>query len=123
MHDYGEYLPADTETKLHSKISAEEYHNYYPVEFAKIVYEVLREEQKFSDIFVFNRSGFSHASKFIMCYFSGDQLVDWNEINGIATVIPCGISVGLCGIGNYCYDIGGYTTWGPFKRNKEMFET
>ena len=121
MHDYGEYLPADTDTKIHSEMSPEEYHNYYPVEFAKVVYEVLNEEKKLDEIFVFNRSGFSHASKYMMCYFSGDQLEDWNEINGIPTVIPCGISVGICGIGYYCYDIGGYTTYGPYKRTKEMF--
>ncbi len=121
MHDYGEYLPVNADIIIHSDMGVEEYHNYYPVEFAKVVYEILDEEQKLHDVFVFNRSGFSHASKYIMCYFSGDQLEDWNEINGIATVIPCGISVGLCGIGYYCYDIGGYTTYGPYKRTKEMF--
>lgn len=118
MHDYGEYLPTDA--VLYSGISGEEYHNYYPVEFAKTVHEVL-EAQKLKDVFVFHRSGFSHASKYMMCYFSGDQLEDWNEVNGIPVVIPCGISVGMCGIGNYCYDIGGYTTYGPYKRTKEMF--
>ena len=122
MHDYGEYLPVNADTIIHTtEITVEEYHNHYPVEFAKIVHEVLKEEKKIHDIFVFNRSGFSYASKYMMCYFSGDQLEDWNEFNGIPTVIPCGISVGLCGIGYYCYDIGGYTTYGPYKRTKEMF--
>jgi alpha-glucosidase len=119
MHDYGEYLPTDA--ILDSNISGEEYHNYYPLEFAKIVYEAATEEKILDHVFVFNRSGFSHASKYMMCYFSGDQLLDWNEVNGIPVVIPCGISVGLCGIGYYCYDIGGYTTFGPYKRTKEMF--
>jgi alpha-glucosidase len=119
MHDYGEYLPTDA--VLYCGKSGEEYHNYYPVEFAKTVYDVLIEANKLNEIFVFHRSGFSHASKFMMCYFSGDQLEDWNEINGIPVVIPCGISVGLCGIGFYCFDIGGYTTYGPYKRTKEMF--
>ncbi|MFX0069477.1 MAG: alpha-glucosidase [Candidatus Hermodarchaeota archaeon] len=122
MLDYGEYLPVDTNTKIHSDMSVEEYHNYYPVEFAKVVYQLLKDVQKLNEIFVFNRSGFSHASKYMMCYFSGDQLEDWNEINGIPTVIPCGISIGLCGIGYYCFDIGGYTTYGPYKRTKEMFQ-
>jgi alpha-glucosidase len=121
MHDYGEYLSADPNTKIYSKIPPEEYHNYYPVEFARVVYDTLNEEHKLDEVFVFNRSGFSHVAQYMMCYFSGDQLEDWNEINGIPTVIPCGISIGICGIGYYCYDIGGYTTYGPYKRTKEMF--
>ncbi|TFG28429.1 MAG: alpha-glucosidase, partial [Promethearchaeota archaeon] len=119
MHDYGEYLPTDA--VLHSGISAEEYHNQYPVEFAKMAHEILKENEKLENIFIFYRSGFSHVSKYMMCYFSGDQLVEWDEGMGIPTVIPCGISVGICGIGYYCYDIGGYTTYGPYKRTKEMF--
>jgi len=119
MHDYGEYLPTDA--VLHSDLSAEEFHNQYPVIWAKTVYDVLVEENKLDEVLYFIRAGFSHASKYIMLYWPGDQLIDWSTGNALPSVITAGISLGMCGIGNYHFDIGGYFTMGTYKRDKELF--
>lgn len=119
MHDYGEYLPTDA--RLHSGMSAAEYHNQYAVDWAKIVHEFLIENDLEDEILLFHRCGFSHASKYIMLYWPGDQIVDWTKENGFAAVIPIGITLGLCGIGNYHFDIGGFITMGPYIRSKEIF--
>ena len=119
MHDYGEYLPTDA--ILDSGISAEEFHNQYPVAWAKVVYEFLAENELDDKILIFQRAGFSHASNYIMLYWPGDQIVDWTRDNGLAADIPIGITLGLSGIGNYHYDIGGFITMGPYKRSKEIF--
>ncbi|MBD3253734.1 MAG: alpha-glucosidase [Candidatus Lokiarchaeota archaeon] len=119
MHDYGEYLPTDA--VLYSGVDAKIYHNQYAIDWAKIVYEVLKENNLLNQILIFNRAGYSHASKYIMLYWPGDQIVDWTKENGMAADIPIGITLGLSGIGYYHYDIGGFITMGPYKRTKEIF--
>jgi alpha-glucosidase len=119
MADYGEYLPPDA--ILHSGISGEEFHNRYPAIWAKIQYETIKEENKLEEILYFHRSNYSHGSKYVMLYWPGDQTVDWSEESGLPCIIKCGMSLGLSGVGNYSFDIGGFLTTDSIKRNKEIF--
>lgn len=119
MTDYGEYLPPDAE--LFSGEDPKKYHNRYIVEWARIVYECLEESGKLNKILTFNRAGFSYFSKYVMLYWPGDQIVNWDPIEGLPTVITSGISCGLTGIGNYHFDIGGFSAHGEIKRSKELF--
>jgi len=41
--------------------------------------------------------------------------------DGLGTVIPAGISIGICGIGYYHFDIGGFHSLENYIRTKEMF--
>ncbi|MHA1829614.1 MAG: alpha-glucosidase, partial [Candidatus Heimdallarchaeaceae archaeon] len=117
MVDYGEYLPTDA--ILATKEEAREYHNTFPVVWAKINKEVLEESNKEDGLF-FTRAGFSEISRFSPLIWAGDQLVNWSIHDGLISVIPAGLSVGISGIGFYHFDIGGYTTIGPFRRSKEV---
>jgi len=119
MIDYGEYLPTDP--KLFSGISGEEFHNQVPTIWTKLNYDVLEEENLLDEVIFFTRSGFTGTSKYSPMTFSGDQRVDWDERVGLPTVIPGAINIGLAGIGYYHFDIGCYTTYGNFKREKELF--
>ncbi len=119
MIDYGEYLPIDP--KLFSGISGEEFHNQVPTIWTKLNYDVLKEENLFGEVIFFTRSGFTGTSKYSLMVFSGDQRVDWDEKVGLPSVIPGAINIGLAGIGFYHFDIGCYTTYGIFKREKELF--
>ncbi len=119
MADYGEYLPTDA--VLYSGESAETFHNRYPVEWARINKEALKEAEKLNDVVFFSRAGYSSTSQHSQLIWAGDQLVTFSKHDGLASCIPAGISLGICGIGNYHFDIGGYTTVGPFKRSKEVF--
>ncbi len=119
MADYGEYLPTDA--ILHSGESSELYHNKYPVIWAKTVLEAVKEANKLGDIVFFTRAGYSGISKYTPLVWAGDQLVNWSLDDGLASVIPAGISLGICGIGYFHSDIGGFHAFKEFKRDKEIF--
>jgi alpha-glucosidase len=119
MADYGEYLPIDT--VLHSGESPETFHNEFPVVFAKANYEALKETNTLGEIVFFTRAGYSHVSKYTTLIWAGDQLIDWSLGDGLGTVIPPCISLGICGIGYYHYDIGGFHSLENYIRTKEMF--
>ena len=119
MADFGEYLPTDA--ILFSKENSELFHNKFPVIWAKTVYEAVKEAGKLGEIVFFTRSGYSGASKYTTSVWAGDQLVNWSMDDGLASVIPAGISLGICGIGYFHSDIGGYTTAKEFTRTKEVF--
>jgi len=119
MADFGEYLPTDA--LLHSGESAELYHNRYPAEWARVNREAIAEAGREADITFFSRAGYSGSSKQAPLIWAGDQLVNWSLDDGLASVIPAAISMGLCGIGQFHSDIGGYTTVGWIKRSKELF--
>lgn len=120
MSDFGEYLPPDA--VLHSGISAKEYHNRYPVDWQKANYEAVQEAGRLGDIVYFTRSGYSHTSKYTTLVWGGDQVPTFSMTDGLASAIPAGLSLGVCGIGYHHTDVGGYTTFKPFfKRSKEVF--
>ena len=119
MVDYGEYAPVDA--RYYSGVSGEEFHNLNPTIFTKLNYDVLEEENLLDEVIFFARSGFTGTSKYSLMQFSGDQRVDWDEDVGLPSVIPAAINIGLCGIGYFHFDIGCYTTYAQFKRDKELF--
>jgi len=119
MVDYGEYVPTDG--AFFSGISGEEFHNLSPTLWTKVNYDAIKEEGLLDKLIFFARSGFTGTSKYSIMQFSGDQRVDWDERLGLPSVIPAAINIGLCGIGYYHFDIGCYTTFGKFKREKELF--
>ncbi|MHA1980981.1 MAG: alpha-glucosidase [Promethearchaeota archaeon] len=119
MADYGEYLPVDV--VLHSGEDPMEFHNKYPVVFAKTNLEAVEEAGRLGDIVFFTRAGYSQISRYSTQLWAGDQLVNWSIHDGIATVIAAGISSGICGIGYFHYDIGGFHSLDDIYRDKEIF--
>jgi alpha-glucosidase len=119
MADYGEYLPMDC--TLDSGESPETFHNRFPVIFAKVNLEAIQEMGKEGEIVFFTRAGYSGVSEYTTSVWAGDQLVDWSLGDGLGTVIAAGISIGICGIGYYHFDIGGFHSAGKYIRTKEMF--
>ncbi len=119
MTDFGEYL--ETDMQLYSGESAELFHNKYSVQWAKVNYEAIQEAGNLGDIVFFTRAGYAGISQYSTLIWAGDQLVNWSKNDGLASVIPAGISLGFCGVGYYHSDIGGYTTLLWIKRSKELF--
>ncbi|MBD3253736.1 MAG: alpha-glucosidase [Candidatus Lokiarchaeota archaeon] len=118
MADYGEYLPCDA--VLSSGEFPELYHNKYPVLWAKLNYEAIKEAGKLGEIVFFTRAGYSKVSNYTPLLWAGDQLVNWGKGDGLPSVIPAAISVGLCGIGYFHSDIGGFHTLPDIRRDKEL---
>jgi len=119
MADYGEYLPPGA--VLSSGQSWDEVHNTYPALWAAVNREALLEAGRQRDVHVFMRAGYHGSSACCPAFWAGDQLVNWNPGDGLATVIPAGISLGLQGIAHFHSDIGGFTTVAWVRRRKELF--
>lgn len=119
MADFSEYLPADA--VLWSRESAEKIHNQWPVLWAKVNREAVEEAGKMDEITFFMRAGYTGSQKYCNMIWAGDQNVDWSLDDGLASVIPAALSLGMSGYGLSHSDIGGYTTLFGMKRTKELF--
>ncbi len=125
MADFGEYLPTDA--VLFDGRSAELAHNEWPAIWARCLKEAVDEAARpdgaraAGQVLVFMRAGFTGSQKYSPLMWGGDQNVDWSEDDGLPSVIPAALSLGVCGHGLHHTDIGGYTTLFGMKRTKELF--
>ena len=120
MADFGGYMPTDA--VLHSGENPELAHNRYPALWAEVNQQAVREAGKEDEVFFFCRAGYLDSQRHAPSFWAGDQLVNWYKDDGLASVIPAGLSLGLCGVGQYHADIGGYTTVGWVKRSEELLK-
>jgi alpha-glucosidase len=121
MADFGEYLPTDA--VLASGEDAELVHDEYPVLWARVNEEAVREAGAAGEVLWFCRSGYIGAlstARHAASIWAGDQMVDWSRDDGIPSVIPAALSLGLCGAPFSHADLGGYTTVGWVKRSREL---
>jgi alpha-glucosidase len=112
MADFGEGLPYDA--VLYSGADPKSYHNRYAEEWAEINREAIREAGREDDIVFFNRSGYSQSPRYSTLFWLGDQLVDWDEHDGIKSAVTGLLSSGLSGYSLQHTDIGGYTAIGQW---------
>jgi alpha-glucosidase len=122
MADFGEGLPYDA--VLFSGADPKSYHNRYAEEWAKLNREAIREAERGEDIVFFNRSGYTRSPRYSTLFWLGDQLVDWDEHDGIKSAVTGLLSSGLSGYAFDHSDIGGYTAIDNFllkyHRSKEL---
>jgi sulfoquinovosidase len=107
MADYGEGLPYDA--VLFSGADPKSYHNRYAEEWAEVNREAIREAGREDDIVFFNRSGYTRSPEYSTLFWLGDQLVDWDEHDGMKSAVTGLLSSGLSGYSLEHTDIGGYT--------------
>lgn len=120
MADFGEYLPIDC--ILHNGVSAKIMHNAWPVLWARCNYEAVKETGNLGKIFYFMRAGGFGSQKYCTSMWAGDQSVNWETHDGIASVIPSALSTGIIGNPYTHSDIGGYTSLHGNIRTKELFD-
>ena len=118
MADFGEYLPADA--VLFSGESGETAHSRYPVLWARANREAVLEAGAEKEALYFCRSGHEGSAPWAPSFWAGDQLVDWSRDDGLPSVVPAALSLGLSGVGNWHADLGGYTTVGWARRSPEL---
>ena len=122
MADFGEGLPYDA--ALSSGADPRGYHNRYAEEWAEVNREAVREAGREDDAVFFNRSGYSKSPGYGTLFWLGDQLVSWDEHDGIRSAVTGLLSSGLSGYAFEHSDIGGYTAIdGPlleYHRTKEL---
>jgi alpha-glucosidase len=106
MADFGEALPWDA--VLHSGISAEVYHNQYPMHWARINREAIQEAKKEGKIAFFSRSAFQGSSQYVTLYWAGDQMTSWQKNDGLRSIVPALTSSGISGMAINHADVGGF---------------
>jgi alpha-glucosidase (family GH31 glycosyl hydrolase) len=107
MADFGEGLPYDA--VLSSGANPKSYHNRYAEEWAEVNREAIREAGREDDVVFFNRSGYTRSPEYSTLFWLGDQLVSWDEHDGIKSAVTGLLSSGLSGYSLEHTDIGGYT--------------
>ena len=115
MADYGEELPPDA--VLHDGAPAREEHNLYPVRWQTLNNGLMREKRG-SDYAIFSRSGWLGSQATTQLVWIGDQEADFGPTDGLPTVVPAMINLGLSGVPYVTHDIAGYSG-GP--STKELF--
>jgi len=122
MADFGEGLPYDA--VLFSGADPKGYHDRYAEEWARVNREAIGEAGRGEDIVFFNRSGYTKSPRYSTLFWVGDQLVDWDEHDGIKSAVTGLLSSGLSGYSLQHSDIGGYTAIDhpllKYHRSKEL---
>mmetsp|Transcript_35559 Transcript_35559/g.82332 ORF Transcript_35559/g.82332 Transcript_35559/m.82332 type:complete len:781 (+) Transcript_35559:115-2457(+) len=126
MNDFGEYLPFDA--VLYSGEDAAAYHNRYPQEWSDLVAEAVEETGMSDEVVFFSRSAAMHSPKNVPLFWMGDQMVSWDDKDGIKTALAGMLTSGLTGRTLAHSDIGGFTVvsegrdfwpWN-YQRSKEL---
>jgi alpha-glucosidase len=109
---------------LSSGADPKSYHNRYAEEWAEVNREAIREAGREDDVVFFNRSGYLKSPGYSTLFWLGDQLVSWDEHDGIKSAVTGLLSSGLSGYSLQHADIGGYTAIDnpllEYHRSKEL---
>jgi len=115
MADFAEAYPGN------KPVFAE--HNQYAVKWAEFN-QGLASELGLEDPFVWHRSGFTGSAEFVDAFWLGDQLVSWDEYDGIKSAVTGLLSASMSGMSVNHSDVGGYTTLdhplGTYVRSEEL---
>ncbi|XXG52757.1 hypothetical protein AAC387_Pa03g0989 [Persea americana] len=114
MADFGEGLPLDA--CLFSGEDPFSAHNRYPELWAKLNREFVdewrsmchSEEKEDNSLVFFVRAGFRDSPKWATLFWEGDQMVSWQNNDGIKSAVVGLLSSGLSGFAFNHSDIGGY---------------
>lgn len=120
MADFAEWLPHDA--VLASGENPLEAHNRYPTEWVKLNAEVMKERDPNGErLLFFSRAGWFGANRYAPVVWAGDQRTDFQRDDGMFTVVPMGINLGLAGVSTYGHDIAGYQSGTNPNSTKELF--
>lgn len=107
MADFSEALPWDA--VLFSGEKAPDLHNRYPELWARINREVIDSLPGSRDFLFFTRAGYTKSPAWSTLFWLGDQMVTWDEYDGIKSAVIGMLSSGFSGYSLQHSDIGGYT--------------
>ena len=118
MADFGEYIPFDS---VHSDGSvADERRNTFPVDWHRVNREALEQARPNGDWVSIARSGFTRVQGYAQIHWVGDQQTDWGELDGLPTVTPALLNLGLAGQPFVSLDIAGFSV-GAGPSTKELY--
>lgn len=121
MADFAEWMPHNA--LLHSGVDAEGYHNVYPVDYQRLNRELFDEQyaEDGVDRLFFVRSAYLGTQPLVSVFWAGDQQTDFSLGDGLPSVIPIGLGLGVTGIPYYGHDIAGYMSQMTRPTTKELW--
>ncbi|MCB9621612.1 MAG: hypothetical protein H6724_19415, partial [Sandaracinus sp.] len=117
MHDFSEWNPLDAAMSDGSDPMG--FHNRYAIEWQRMAREVLDEARPDGDYAFFARAGWTGVQSVAQIHWAGDQEATWSEHDGLPTVVPALLNLGLSGQPNVTHDVAGFSG-GPSE--KELFQ-
>lgn len=120
MSDFGEWAPIDAVWADRRDPVAG--HNTYPTEWHRLWREVFDEVRPDGDYVVFARSGWTGVQRVAMIHWAGDQETDWSTTDGLPTVVPALLTLGLSGQPYVTHDIAGFSGTIAPPSTKELFQ-
>lgn len=118
MGDFAEWMPTDGLT--HAGPSLDQ-HNDYPIAWQRVQREVLDSVNDGVDRLFFARSGWFGTPQLADVVWAGDQRTSFQEDDGLPTIMPIGIGLGVVGVSTYGHDIAGYQSSTNEAADKELF--
>ncbi len=120
MADFGEWLPTDA--VLASGEDPLAVHNRYPVDWARMNHEMFATSPAGRPRGIyFMRSAWLHSQPLSSVVWAGDQQTDFSDGDGMPSVIPIGVNLGLAGFPYFGSDIAGYMSQGTMPTTNELF--
>ena len=105
MNDFAEWLPTDGVTAAGPSLDR---HNRYPVLWQEAAREAIDGVNDGKERLFFGRSGWFGTPALADVIWAGDQRTDFQPDDGLPTILPIGIGLGLVGVSTYGHDIAGY---------------
>ncbi|MBK8942627.1 MAG: hypothetical protein IPM79_34795 [Polyangiaceae bacterium] len=118
MHDFAEWLPTDGVVAAGPSY---EQHNVWPVLWQEIAREAIDGADDGGERLFFARSGWFGTPELVDVFWAGDQQTTFAIDDGLPTIIPQGIGLGVAGISTYGHDIAGYQSAAGPGSTKELF--
>lgn len=122
MADFAEWLPLDAQ--LHGGFSGRQFHNFYPVAWARINREAAFEAGLDDSLVIFHRSGNAGSQQYVKMLWTGDQTTDFGNNDGLPSALRAFLSSAMAGVPFNHADMGGYTNLNAahirINRNREL---
>ncbi|MDR3207397.1 MAG: alpha-glucosidase [Oscillospiraceae bacterium] len=118
MADMGYYLPA--RGVLQNGESPNRMHNRWPVLWAKLNREAVREAGRANDTVFFTRAGYGGSCGQTMLTTTGEHNAGWGAEDGLPSALTASLTLACSGMGLSLSDIGGNMAFSA-RRSKEMY--
>jgi len=120
MADFGEWVPLDSVAENGS--NPVERRNTFPIDWQRSTREAMETVRPDGDWVMFARSGSTGVQSVAQIHWVGDQETDWGELDGLPTVVPAMLNLGLAGQPFVTHDIAGFSNRGEGPSTKELFQ-
>ena len=120
MADFGEWIPLDAVARDGS--DPIERRNTFPIDWLRATRLAMDAVRPDGDWVMFARSGFTGVQGVAQIHWTGDQETNWGTLDGLPTVIPAMINLGLAGQPFVTHDIAGFARGAQGPSDRELYQ-